>query len=175
MFTFLRAQGHATGRSLVEEDRIDAAREVIQEATTRGVRLVLPTDCLASTAPDGSAPAHVVDAASVPAGEMGVDIGPRSIEAIGAVIEDARTVFWNGPLGIFEVPSFAEGTLTVARALAGATRRGAITVVGGGDSVAALAQSGLADAVTHVSTGGGASLEFLEGRVLPGVAALSPA
>ncbi len=175
MFTFERAQGHPTGLSLVEEDRIDTAREVLAEAETRRVRLVLPSDCVASTAPDGSAPSHLVSTGTLTANEMGVDIGPATIEAITSLLSTARTVFWNGPMGIFEVEAFAGGTLAVARALADATRRGATTVVGGGDSVAALARSGLSDAVSHVSTGGGASLEFLEGRTLPGVAALTRA
>jgi phosphoglycerate kinase len=172
MFTFLRAQGHSTGRSLVEEDRIDMAKALLDEARARGVELVLPVDCVASTAPDGSAPSHVVAAESLAADEMGVDIGPASVRRFAESLRDAKTVLWNGPMGIFEVPAFADGTIAIAKTLADATKRGATTIVGGGDSVAAVQQAGLADDLTHLSTGGGASLEFLEGRTLPGVAAL---
>jgi phosphoglycerate kinase len=172
MFTFLRAQGRATGRSLVEEDRVAMAREVLDLARTRGVELVLPVDCLASAAADGSAPSRPVSVEGLGEDEMGVDIGPDTVRGFGERLQDARTVLWNGPMGIFEVPAFAGGTRAVAQALAEAGARGAITVVGGGDSVAAIQQAGLAERVTHLSTGGGASLEFLEGRVLPGVAAL---
>jgi phosphoglycerate kinase len=172
MFTFLRAQGKATGRSLVEEDRIGMAREVLAAAGQRGVQLLLPVDCIASTAADGSAPSRTVAVDQLEADQMGVDIGPRSVAAIAAALSDARTVLWNGPMGIFEVEAFAGGTRAVAQALAEASGRGAVTVVGGGDSVAAIQQAGLAERMTHVSTGGGASLEFLEGKVLPGVQAL---
>ena len=172
MFTFLRAQGRATGRSLVEEDRIDMAREVLAAAAARGVQLVLPVDCVASTAADGTAPSWTVAVESLGEHEMGVDIGARTLHEFSQALQDARTVLWNGPMGIFEVPAFSAGTRGVAEALAQAGARGAVTVVGGGDSVAALQQAGLTERITHVSTGGGASLEFLEGRVLPGVAAL---
>jgi len=172
MFTFLRAQGRPTGKSKVEEDRLDMARAVLEQAASGGVELVLPVDCLASAAPDGSAPSHVVRLDDIAEGEMGVDIGPESVKLFAGRLQDARTVLWNGPMGIFEVPSFAGGTQGVAQALADAGTRGAVTVVGGGDSVAAIQQAGLAERITHLSTGGGASLEFLEGRVLPGVAAL---
>ena len=172
MFTFYRAQGKPTGRSLVEEDRVEVARTVLGEAAKRGVELVLPVDCLASAAADGSAPSRIVSGDQLGPEEMGVDIGPASVRCFEERLRDAKTVLWNGPMGIFEVTAFAQGTLGVARALADATRRGATTVVGGGDSVAAVHQAGLADQLTHLSTGGGASLEFLEGRVLPGVAAL---
>jgi len=172
MFTFLRAQGRPTGRSLVEEDRIETARSVMEQARARGVELLLPVDCVASTATDGSRPGHAVDLDSLGADEIGVDIGPRTVRLFGERLGDTRTVLWNGPMGIFEVPDFAQGTLGVARALAEAAGRGAVVVVGGGDSVAAVQQSGLGERFTHLSTGGGASLEFLEGKVLPGVAAL---
>jgi phosphoglycerate kinase len=172
MFTFLRAQGRPTGRSLVEEDRVGTAREVLDQAATSGVELALPVDCVASAAADGSAPSRSIRLEDLAAEEMGVDIGPDTVRSFSERIQDARTVLWNGPMGIFEVPAFAHGTLGVAQALAEAGRRGAVTVVGGGDSVAAVQQAGLAERVTHLSTGGGASLEFLEGRVLPGVAAL---
>jgi len=172
MFTFLRAQGRPTGRSLVEEDRIETARSVMEQARARGVELLLPVDCVASTATDGSRPGHAVDLDSLGADEIGVDIGPRTVRLFGERLGDVRTVLWNGPMGIFEIPDFAQGTLGVARALAEAAGRGAVVVVGGGDSVAAVQQSGLGERFTHLSTGGGASLEFLEGKVLPGVAAL---
>ena len=172
MFTFLRAQGRPTGRSLVEEDRLEMAREVLARAAARGVQLLLPLDCVASTATDGSAPSRTIALEDLAPDEMGVDIGPQSVRAFVAALADARTVLWNGPMGIFEVPAFAAGTRGVAVALADAGSRGAVTIVGGGDSVAAVQQAGLAERITHVSTGGGASLEFLEGRTLPGVAAL---
>jgi phosphoglycerate kinase len=172
MFTFLKAQGKATGRSLVEDDKLDTARAVMDRARARGVELVIPNDCVATTAHDGSAPSRIVAADALAADEMGVDIGPDSIRRFAEALKDAKTVFWNGPMGIFEVPAFAAGTLAVAKELAQATTRGAVTVIGGGDSVAAIQEAGLADQVSHCSTGGGASLEFLEGRELPGVAAL---
>jgi phosphoglycerate kinase len=172
MFTFLRAQGAATGRSLVEPDRVEMARGVLEEARRRGVDLVLPVDCVASAAADGSAPGQACPLAELGADQMGVDIGPATVKLFGEKLRDARTVVWNGPMGIFEVPAFGEGTRAVARLLAECTARGAVTVVGGGDSVAAVQGAGLAGQLTHLSTGGGASLEFLEGKVLPGVAAL---
>jgi phosphoglycerate kinase len=175
MFTFLRAQGRATGRSLVEEDRIEMAREVLARAAARRVELVLPVDCVASAATDGSAEGRAVALDALGADDIGVDIGPATVRLFGEKLRDARTVLWNGPMGIFEVPAFAAGTLGVARALAEAGGRGAVTVVGGGDSVAAVHQTGLAERFTHLSTGGGAALEFLEGKVLPGVAVLDDA
>ncbi len=172
MFTFLRAQGKATGRSLVEEDRIDLARRVLEDAAARKVEIVLPVDCIVSTASDGSAPARATSIDGLRSDEMGVDVGPETLALFRHRLEGAKTVLWNGPMGIFEVPAFAAGTLAVARALAEATGRGAVTIVGGGDSAAAVQQAGLAERLTHLSTGGGAALEFLEGKVLPGVAAL---
>ncbi len=172
MFTFLKAQGRPVGRSLVEDDRLDVAKAVLEHAKARGVELVLPVDCVASAAADGSAPGRATALDGLGAEEMGVDVGPETVRLFAAKLRDAKTVVWNGPMGVFEVPAFAEGTLGVARALAELTGRGAVTVVGGGDSVAAIQQAGLAEKFTHLSTGGGASLEFLEGKVLPGVAAL---
>ena len=172
MFTFLKAQGRPTGKSLVEDDRLDMAKAVLEQARARGVDLVLPVDCVASAAADGSAPSRVVPLERLGPDEMGVDIGPESVKLFAAKLKDAKTVVWNGPMGIFEVPAFAGGTLGVARAMADLTGQGAVTIVGGGDSVAAVQQAGLAEKFTHLSTGGGASLEFLEGKVLPGVAAL---
>jgi phosphoglycerate kinase len=175
MFTFLKAQGKSVGRSLVEDDRVEMARAVLAEAARRNVELVLPLDCVASTAPDGSAPSAAKPLEQLAADEMWVDIGPRSVTLFAEKLRDANTVVWNGPMGIFEVPAFAAGTLGVARAMSELKARGAVTVVGGGDSVAAVQQSGLAERFSHLSTGGGASLEFLEGKTLPGVAALEDA
>ena len=172
MFTFLRAQGKATGRSLVEEDRIRVARSVLDDAAKRGIELVLPVDAVVSHAADGSVPSRTVSVDAFGPEDMGLDIGPESVKRFTERLRDAKTVLWNGPMGVFEVPAFAEGTLGIARALADATGRGATTIVGGGDSVAAVRQADLAERLTHLSTGGGASLEFLEGRTLPGVTAL---
>ena len=172
MFTFLRAQGRPTGRSLVEPDRVEMAKALLEQARTRGVDLVLPVDCVTSAAPDGNSPSHVVAIEALAEDEMGVDIGPETLALFSGKLRDAKTILWNGPMGIFEVPAFAAGTLGIARAMADAGAHGAVTVVGGGDSVAAVQESGLAGRFTHLSTGGGASLEFLEGKELPGVAAL---
>ncbi len=173
MFTFLRAKGIATGGSLVEEDRIDMARALL--AGPHASKIVLPADCRAAADIRGTDPGRIVATDAIPADRAGVDIGPASLEMIAAVLSEARTVFWNGPMGVFEVPAYAEGTVGVAREVAKATKRGAFTVVGGGDSLAAVHQAGVASQISHCSTGGGASLEFLEGRILPGVAALEGA
>jgi phosphoglycerate kinase len=171
MFTFEKAGGGAIGRSLLEEDRVAAARHFLARAQEKGVRVLVAPDCRAAASPQGGE-TQVVPSNRVPADLLGVDIGPESEERFRAELLGARTVLWNGPMGIFEVPAFASGTLSVARSLADATRRGAHTVVGGGDSVAAVHQAGVAQNITHVSTGGGASLEFLEGKTLPGVEVL---
>ena len=167
-YTFLRAAGHAIGDSLLEKERIDVAREVLASSKRGGAALRLPSDHLVSADPSGAAAARDVGI-DIPEGMKGVDIGPRTVEEYCREIAGARTVFWNGPMGIFEVEEFSRGTMAIARAMADS---GAITVVGGGDSIAALARSGRSDDITHVSTGGGASLEFLEGRALPGLAVL---
>jgi phosphoglycerate kinase len=166
-YTFLRAQGAPTGDSLVEDDRVDVARQVLASAKQRGVALRLPIDHLVTTAVDGSAPAEVT--VDIPAGKKAVDIGPATVALYRTEIAKARTVFWNGPMGIFEVDAFSKGTMAIADAMADSS---ALTVVGGGDSIAALSRSGRSDDISHISTGGGASLEFLEGRVLPGLAVL---
>jgi phosphoglycerate kinase len=171
-FTFFRAEGYEVGKSLVEADRVEMARELLHGPGAG--KLMLPSDTLAATVLDGSAPVRVVSVSAMPVDLAGGDIGPATAEEFAGILRGARTILWNGPMGVFEVPVFAQGTLAVARALAEATKAGAITVVGGGDSAAAVNQAGLESAVSHVSTGGGASLEFLEGRVLPGVAALTP-
>ena len=167
-YTFLKAQGIEVGKSLVETDRIETAAQLIEQAKRSGKTLLLPIDHRASTSPKGDAPAQTVDQA-IPAGLLGVDIGPKTEQLFAAEVAKARTVFWNGPMGIFEVPAFSHGTMAMVDAL---VQSKALTVVGGGDSVAAVMQSGKADKISHISTGGGASLEFIEGRKLPGIAAL---
>lgn len=173
IFTFLKAQGLEVGRSLVEDEKLDLARELMKKAADQGTTLLLPVDLVVAPDIKAERASAVVDADRIPSGEMGVDIGPRSIEAIRKALSGAKTVVWNGPMGVFENPAFAEGTRAVAQFVGDLTEEGATTIVGGGDSVAAVEQMGLADKFTHVSTGGGASLEFLEGLELPGVAALS--
>ncbi len=170
-YTFLRAQGKPVGRSRVEADKVDLAA-ALARAAARGVRVLLPVDHLAADRAEAGATTRVVGADDFPADLLGVDIGPETIDLFAKEIAAARTVLWNGPVGIFEVDAFSRGTMAIARALADSS---GTTVVGGGDSVAALARAGLQGAVTHVSTGGGASLEFLEGRRLPGLAALEDA
>jgi len=169
-YTFLKAQGVAIGNSLVEEDRIDLARELLAKAAASGVRLLLPCDHVLAAEFKADAAATVSKGVDIPAGMMALDIGPNSIVAYTDALKDAATVVWNGPMGVFEFEAFANGTMAVARALADS---GALSIIGGGDSVAAVNQSGLEDCMTHISTGGGASLEFLEGRELPGVSALT--
>lgn len=171
MFTFVKAQGGAIGRSLLEADRLEAATRLIARAREKGVKVIVAPDCRAAASPEGGE-TRVVPANAVPDDLLGVDIGPEAEERFRAELMGARTALWNGPMGIFEVPGFAAGTLAVARALADATQRGAHTVVGGGDSVAAVHEAGVGERITHVSTGGGASLEFLEGKTLPGVRVL---
>jgi phosphoglycerate kinase len=175
MFTFLRAQGLRTGQSLVEEEYVDTARALLAKAKEEETDIVLPVDVRWSASLEGDQPVSVHPVTALPEKGYGVDIGPETESLFTGVLGDCRTVVWNGPMGIFEKAEFAHGTLAIARTLAALTReRDAITVVGGGDSAAALERTGLADRVSHVSTGGGAALEFLEGRGLPGVAALSP-
>lgn len=168
--TFFKALGLETGRSLVEEDRIDVARELLSHAADK---LLLPVDAVVAPEAHARAATTTVDRDGVPRDVRILDIGPASVAAFRDVIMPSRTVLWNGPMGYFEIDSFAEGTRGVARAVADASRNGALTVVGGGDTAAALEQTGLKEQLTHVSTGGGASLEFLEGRTLPGVAILN--
>jgi len=168
-FTLLVAQGGHVGSSLVEPDRLEQVRSAIAAARARGVTIHLPIDVVAAPAIDAEAPAQVVAAEAIPDGLMGLDIGPASVAAFAEVIAGANTILWNGPMGVFELEPFASGTRGVARACADAD---AFTVVGGGDSLAAVAKEGLADRFDHLSTGGGASLEFLEGRALPGITIL---
>ena len=170
--TFFRALGLETGGSLVEEDRVSMARELLERA---GPKLVLPVDCVVAGEARAGVRSFVLSRDEVPPEGKIFDIGPRSVATFRDFIDRARTIVWNGPMGLFEIPDFAHGTEGVARAVADATDRGAITIVGGGDTVAAVENAGVADRMTHVSTGGGASLEFLEGKVLPGVAILEDA
>ncbi len=167
--TFFRAMGFETGNSLVEPDRLDMAKDLLARA---GDKLVLPVDAVIARAIDAGSEARVVDRDVIPAGEAMFDIGPASVVRYRTLIESARTVLWNGPMGVFEKPPFDVGTRAVAQAMAVATDRGATTIIGGGDSAAAVAEAGLEAKMSHVSTGGGASLEFLEGKDLPGVSAL---
>jgi phosphoglycerate kinase len=167
-YTFLLAQGKQVGASRVESDMLDVSRAALAKAAQRGTHLLLPTDHVIADSPEAGAAAEVVTG-DIPPGKMGLDIGPQTVRRFCEEIGRARTIFWNGPLGMFEKKAFSAGTMAIAEALA---KSDAITVVGGGDSIAALAASGYEDKITHVSTGGGASLEFLEGRTLPGVAAL---
>ncbi|WP_165974428.1 phosphoglycerate kinase [Nonomuraea deserti] len=173
-YTFLKAQGHEVGRSLLQEDQLDQVRGFLDEAAKRGVELVLPVDVLAAVTFAADAEHEVVDATAIPADREGLDIGPRTRELFASKLADARTVFWNGPMGVFEFDAFAGGTRAVAEALIAQTGSGgAFTVVGGGDSAAAVRRLGLPeDGFSHISTGGGASLEYLEGKTLPGLAAL---
>ena len=168
-YTFAKAQGAKVGKSLLEEDWIQYAGEMVEKAKEKGVKLLLPVDGLAATEFSADAEAHLVDGVDIPDDMMGMDIGPKTIQLYSDAVKDAGTVIWNGPMGVFEFPAFAEGTRAMAKALA---ETDAITIVGGGDSAAAVAQLGYADKMTHISTGGGASLEFLEGKELPGVACL---
>jgi phosphoglycerate kinase len=169
-YTFLKAQGYEVGKSLLQEDQLDQVRGFLAEAAKRGVELVLPVDVLAATHFAEDAEYEVVDATAIPADREGLDIGPRTRELFASRLADARTVFWNGPMGVFEFEAFSGGTRAVAEALIGSE---AFTVVGGGDSAAAVRRLGLPeDGFSHISTGGGASLEYLEGKTLPGLVAL---
>jgi len=170
-FTFLQALGHAVGRSLVEAERVETARAALEAARRRGVRVVLPVDVLAAEGLD-SPSGRTVGVREIPADLMGLDIGPRTVEAFAAELRTARTIAWNGPMGVFEKAPFAGGTVAVARAVASAP---AFSVIGGGDTIAAVAQAGVTDRIGYISTAGGAFLEYLEGRKLPGVEALAEA
>jgi phosphoglycerate kinase len=171
-YTFLKAQGLQVGKSLVEEDKIELAKSLLQEAENKNVRLLLPVDNVVAEKIDASASIQVLKSqAGIPVGKMGLDIGPETIAAFSQEIAGAKTIVWNGPMGVFEVAPFAKGTMKIAEAIAANSK--ATSIVGGGDSVAAVHQSGVADKISHISTGGGASLEFLEGKKLPGVEALT--
>ena len=169
-YTFIKAMGGTVGTSLLEEDRLDYCKEMMDKAKAKGVKFLLPVDTLCAAEFSADAKPELVDTMAIPDDRMGMDIGPKTIALFSDAVKDAGTVIWNGPMGVFEFPAFAEGTRAVAQALA---ETDAITIVGGGDSAAAVAQLGYADKMTHISTGGGASLEFLEGLELPGIAALN--
>ena len=171
-FTFLAALGYGVGRSLLEAERLEAARAILGRARSLGVRMRLPVDVVAASAPDSAEGIRTVGVREIPDDLMGLDVGPLTVAQFGAALQGAKTVVWNGPMGVFEKPAFAAGTLGLARAVAGC---GAFSVIGGGDTIAAVRQAGVTDRIGYISTGGGAFLEFLEGRTLPGVAALSEA
>lgn len=172
-YTFLRANGFSIGDSLLEEDKIPLAKELMEKAKASGVKLMLPFDFVVTKEFSNDAENKVVDEDGIEDGWQSLDIGPQSAIAFGNVIKNAKTVLWNGPMGVFEMSNFAEGTNAVAEALVEATTFGATTIIGGGDSASAIKNAGLSDQVSHVSTGGGASLEYLEGKVLPGVSSLT--
>lgn len=169
-YTFLRAKGIEVGSSLVDEAKIHSANKVLNRAETKGIPIYLPVDNVVAENLNSQKSPEILNTPAVPSGMMALDIGPRTIALFSGAIRPAKTVFWNGPLGVFEKPAFAEGTLAIARLIA--SLQDVTTVVGGGDSIAAIRQAGVTDKITHISTGGGASLEFVEGKVLPGIAAL---
>ncbi len=171
-YTFFKALGGRIGKSLVEEDKLDLAKELIAKAKSKGMELHLPMDSVAGDKFDPNANTQVVNNHTIPDGWMGMDIGPQARQVLGRVIEGSKTILWNGPMGVFEMPKFSEGTKSVAEAVVRATGKGAFSLIGGGDSAAAVAQFGFSEKVSYVSTGGGALLEYFEGKVLPGVKAL---
>jgi phosphoglycerate kinase len=169
-YTFFKAKGKPVGKSLVEDDKLDAARDILTRADQRGLELLLPVDHVVAAKIEAAVPVQTIGVDDGAIGDrIGLDIGPATVSAFTRALSDAKTVVWNGPMGVFEIDAFAQGTIGVARAVADVN---GTTIVGGGDSIAAVAKAGVADRITHISTGGGASLEFLGGRVLPGVAAL---
>ncbi|HUI11209.1 MAG TPA: phosphoglycerate kinase [Bacteroidota bacterium] len=172
-FTFFRAQGLEIGDSMVEEEKLDLAKNLLDQMRAQHKRFILPVDCVIADRMENDAHRKVVPVGKIPPGWRGLDIGPETVKVINMEVRRAKTIVWNGPMGVFEMPNFANGTLEVARLLAEATKAGAKTIVGGGDSAAAVAKAGFETQISHVSTGGGASLEFLEGRTLPGLAALA--
>jgi phosphoglycerate kinase len=172
-YTFEKGQGLPIGKSLVEDDKLDLAKRLLVEAKQKNFKLLLPSDHIVAPELKPDAKATTCNVSATPADQMGLDIGPNTVAAYAAEIAKAKTIVWNGPMGVFEMPAFAKGTLEVAKAVAAATAAGATSIIGGGDSVAAVHQSGVANKISHISTGGGASLEFLGGRKLPGVEALT--
>jgi phosphoglycerate kinase len=174
-FTFFKAQGKEIGKSLLEVEKLDLAKELIEKVKNKKVKFLLPVDVIVASEFNNESPSEIVDINGITSVKMGLDIGPETVKLFKEEIMKSKTIVWNGPMGVFEMPNFAKGTFEIAKALAEATSNGAITVIGGGDSAAAIAKAGLEDKVSHVSTGGGASLEFLEGKTLPGVEALTDA
>ncbi|VFQ85547.1 unnamed protein product [Cuscuta campestris] len=175
IFTFYKAQGHTVGSSLLEEDKLDLAASLIEKAKSKGVSLLLPTDVVVADKFSADANSKVVSATAIPDGWMGLDVGPDTIKSFGEALDATQTIIWNGPMGVFEFDKFAAGTEAIAKKLAELSGKGVTTIIGGGDSVAAVEKVGLADKMSHISTGGGASLELLEGKMLPGVLALDDA
>ncbi len=173
MFTFYKAQGLEIGNSLLEADKVDLAKKILDEAQQKKIKLILPVDCVVADKFENNANRKTVSVTAIPSGWTGLDIGPETVKLFGEELRNAKTIVWNGPMGVFEMENFAKGTNAIARLLADATKNGATTIVGGGDSAAAITNAGFEHAVSHVSTGGGASLEFLKGKILPGVAALT--
>ncbi|MCB0638778.1 MAG: phosphoglycerate kinase, partial [Lewinella sp.] len=171
-YTFMKAKGGQTGNSLTEEDKLDLANSLVEKAKEKGVQLLLPVDSVVADDFSNDAQHKVTPSDAIPDGWMGLDIGPEARTAFSAVIHASKTILWNGPMGVFEMEHFAQGTKTIALAAAEATEKGAFSLIGGGDSVAAVNQMGLSERVSFVSTGGGAMLEFLEGKELPGIAAM---
>lgn len=171
-YTFLRAENIGTGSSMVEEDKIDTAGEILKQASKKKVTVLLPLDHIIANKASEDAESKEISEVAIPEGWIGVDIGSFSIKRFSSAIKSAKTILWNGPMGIFEIDKFSQGTKTIAEAIAEATKKGSISIVGGGDSVAAVTKSGLQENISHISTGGGAALEFLEGKELPGIAAL---
>jgi 3-phosphoglycerate kinase len=168
-FTFYRAMGHEIGKSILEEDKVQLAGEIIEKAKEKRVKLLLPMDIVVAAEFNNDAPRKTVSADMIPEDQLGLDIGESTREVFSDIIKNAKTVVWNGPMGVFEMPNFAKGTFALAEAMSECK---GITIVGGGDSAAAVEQLGFADKITHISTGGGASLEFLEGKALPGIEAI---
>jgi phosphoglycerate kinase len=175
VFTFIKAMGYEIGGSLLEADKVELARDILKKAQDKKLNFILPVDCVVASEITEESETSVVDIKRIPSDKKGLDIGPQSIAEFKAELRKAKTVVWNGPMGVFEIEQFAKGTYEIARILADITSRGAVTIVGGGDSASAVRKCGLDDRLSHISTGGGASLEFLEGKTLPGVAALSDA
>ncbi|MFH1336148.1 MAG: phosphoglycerate kinase [Candidatus Zixiibacteriota bacterium] len=172
-FTFYKSMGMEIGKSLLEADKVDLAKKILSKAKEKKVNFILPVDVVVAAEAKEDSPSRVVDKDNIPSDMQGLDIGPKTLDVFTKELEKAKTVVWNGPMGVFEVNKFATGTIKIAEELAKITQKGATTIVGGGDSAAAVAKAGLEDKLSHISTGGGASLEFLEGKVLPGVAALT--
>ncbi len=172
-FTFFKAQGKEIGKSLLEEDKIDLAKEILEKVSKSNIKFLLPVDVVVADEFKNDSPSQIVFADEIPSDKMGLDIGTETVELFKEEIFKSKTIVWNGPMGVFEMDNFAKGTFEIAKCLSDATANGSVTIIGGGDSAAAIAKAGLKEKVSHVSTGGGASLEFLEGKVLPGVAALT--
>lgn len=173
VFTFFKAKGLEIGTSLLEEDRLEMARDLLQEAENRGISMLLPEDVIIANAYDNNASRNTVSVDNIPSDWMGLDIGPATVDRFGTEIKKSNTIVWNGPMGVFEMDNFAVGTRKIAELIAEASDKGATSIVGGGDSAAAISKFGLESRISHISTGGGASLEFLEGKILPGIEALT--